>query len=253
MIKRLFKKIVLLIFLAIILYFVITSFLIVPEGKIAIVKTKLFGTLKKYYSNRVNFVWQKGIPFNAKVVIYPKGDVSSRIKLLKKMFFFNREIEYIEFEVNLEWKIDKSQYVIMASKFGSKQDVEEYIKDIIQEVFDRKVDEIINENRDIRVGFNNIRDEFNKALAKSFKEDGLKLVSIDVVPVHIPYFLSIDAMKKYSDTLLELQLIGKYIEAHPEVLKYLLIQKISSNTKLTINSDLEKLYERNDKEDNRKK
>ncbi len=251
--KKIFKRFILLLIIFVAGYFFVTSILIVPEGYRCIVKSKTSGTLHKNFYKRINFVWQKGIPFNTKVVKLPLNFQKSKFDVKKKIVIFHKEIENVYLRINLKWKINKQKFITLASEFSTKQMIENYFKMILQEFLDKKVDYILAKRMDFRKSFQSIEKEISDILNEKAQKKGIEIINIEVIPKHIPYFLSIDRLYSYAEKLTEFQVIGKYIKENPIILKYLLIQKINKNTSLTIMPESNEWYGNKNKKDSGKK
>jgi len=251
--KKFFRRLLLLIIVALVIYFLVSSIIIVPENYTAIVKTKTSGILKKKFTKKVNFVWQKGIPFNAQVLLLPLNEQTTRFEIKNKIIVFHREIENVQLGIILNWKIKKQRFIKIAQKFNSVQEIKDYFKNVLQDFLDSKIDYIISHNIDFRAGLKNIEEDFFDILKSQIQDKGIEILKLEVIPRHIPYLLKVENIRSYAERLAEFQIIGKYIKNNPLILKYLLIQKIDKNTSLTIIPDSREWYGNRDKKSSGKK
>lgn len=251
--KKFLRKLLLLIVFALIIYLLVSSIVIVPENYTAIVKTKTSGILKKKFIKKVNFVWQKGIPFNAQVILLPLTEQSTRLEIVNKITAFHREIENIQLGIILNWKIKNQRFIKIAQKFNSVQEIKSYFKNVLQDFLDTKIDYIISHNIDFKEGLKNIKKECFDILKSKSLDKGIEILKLEIIPRHIPYLLKVENIRSYVERLAEFQIIGKYIKSNPLILKYLLIQKIDKNTSLTIIPDSGEWYGNRDKKSSGKK
>lgn len=249
--KKFKRRFITVLLLALVIYFFIKSILIVQQGYVGIVRTKLSGILPKIFTKRVNFLLLKAVPFNAELLYFPIDKQVLKIDLIKKIVFFNKELENIRLDVEIEWKIKDNNFITLSKRFSSVKDIEEYMKQILKASLDKKIDFIINNDIEFKEGLAHIDTEFFNDLKARLKE--IELLNIDVIPVHIPYLLNLKNIRESTEKLAEFEIVGKYIKNNPLILKYLLIQKINEKTSLTIIPESKEWYEGENKKDASKK
>lgn len=233
------------------LYYFYSCLLFVPEGYRSIVKFKTSKT--RLYSDRVHFIWQKGIPFNAHVITLPVKQQWSRYDVKKEIVIFNREVEQVHLVVRVRWKVLDNDFLKVGENFSSPEEIRNTLGQIITDHIEGKVDSILKSSTDFTSGLALAETEFKKNLQNTVRDKGLDIDQVDVIRKHIPYMLDLKKIKDLADNLAEFQFMGQYIKENPLILKYLLLQKINKNTSLMITPETFENNERNDKKSSTEK
>ncbi|MBU1077934.1 MAG: hypothetical protein KKH98_11620 [Spirochaetes bacterium] len=255
--KKFGRTIFLFLVIGIILFALYTCIVLIPENHIGILYSKFNNKLILKESS-YNLVIEKIIPGNIVIKKYPVITQTADLLFSKNISLLDKDIELLKNRILIEYKIDLKAYKYLFDHYNSITDIISAVKQEFFFLFHEKLNEAIQQNRDLNTFYERNKEEilkeFNeKMMNKGILISSLKIVNLNMVPdvnygrikelvnKSLDYEevfqmeirkieLERSKLKQEAENEVEyLKIVGEYIKENPLILRYLMIKKVDKN------------------------